>query len=204
MLQTADSVWLTAGCHSVSRHADRPVLAVETVKHEVFEVGQKGRAADRAVHRGERSLQHRRPPFSKDGPRWWRHLAAGCHDLDTAGGQDWVLAKWQWGARFAKRELLLASVGAQMYGSSEIAASMVSRIVISVVMRGALTLSDGPDPPDSPHPVTGCWPSSATLAAGTLLLTHSPARRKQECQLTQHALSGRIPGKHETNPGWQV
>jgi hypothetical protein len=33
-----------------------------------------------------------------------------------------------------------------MYTSSEIAASMVSRIVISFVMRGALTQSGGPDP----------------------------------------------------------
>jgi len=84
-----------------------------------------------------------------------------------------------------------------MYTGSEIAASMVSRIVISFVMRGALTLSDGPDPPDSPHPVTGCWPPSATLTARTLLLTHSPTQRKQECQLTQHAFPGASPGKHE-------
>ena len=57
--------------------------------------------------------------------------------LDTTGDQDWALAaKWQQGARFAKRELLLAAGGAQMYTGSEIAASMV----ISFVMRGALTL----------------------------------------------------------------
>lgn len=87
------------------------------------------------------------PRSARTDRRWWRRLAAGCHDLDATGDRDWVLAaKWQRDAWFAKRELPLAS-GAQMYTSSEIAASMVSRIVISFVMRGALTLSDGPDLP---------------------------------------------------------
>ena len=90
-----------------------------------------------------------------------------------------------------------------MYTGSEIAASMVSRIVISFVTRGALTLSDGPDPPDSPHPVTGCWPPSATLAARILLLT--TRQRNVSRNVSSHNTPFRAhPGKHETNPGWQV
>ena len=80
-------------------------------------------------------------------------------------------AESQWGTRLPGGGLLLAPGGAQMYLSSEIVAGTVGRIVMAFVMRGAFTLSGDPDPPDPPHPFTGCWPLRP-LAARTLL----PAR----------------------------
>ena len=88
-------------------------------------------------------------------------LAAGCRCLDTVGDQDRVpAAESQWGTRLPGGGLLLAPGGAQMYLSSEIVAGTVGRIVMAFVMRGAFTLSGDPDPPDPPHPFTGCWPPS--------------------------------------------
>src|SRR6185295_9178340 len=65
-------------------------------------------------------------PFIKYGPEMVEAcLATGCHYTDTTGEQDWImLAKEDWGAKFAAKGLLLSPGIAQMYTTGEIAANI--------------------------------------------------------------------------------
>lgn len=101
------------------------IPGIETADYEVVEVAHDV-AALTSLFEGASVVCNTVGPFIKYGPEAVEAtLAAGCHYTDTTGEQDWTLvAKNEWGQKFADAGLLLSPGIAQMYTTSEIAANI--------------------------------------------------------------------------------
>jgi short subunit dehydrogenase-like uncharacterized protein len=100
------------------------VPGIESADYEVVEVEHNVGALTR-LFEGASVVSNMVGPFIKYGPEVVEAChAAGCHYTDTTGEQDWMLvAKEEWGQKFADKGLLLSPCVAQMYTTGEIAAN---------------------------------------------------------------------------------
>ena len=101
------------------------VPGIETAEYEVVEVAHNVDALTKLFD-GASVVSNMVGPFINFGTEVVQAChAAGCHYLDTTGEQDWMLvAKEEWGRKFADKGLLLSPCVAQMYTTGEIAANI--------------------------------------------------------------------------------
>ncbi|WP_434443908.1 DUF5938 domain-containing protein [Lentzea sp. E54] len=101
------------------------VPGIDTVSYEIAEVEHTEQALTEAFT-GAKVVLNTVGPFSRYGHEAVRaSLNVGAHYTDTNGEQDWMIdADAQYGAEFAKQNLLLSPGIAQMYTVGEIAAQI--------------------------------------------------------------------------------
>lgn len=101
------------------------VPGIDTVSYEIAEVEHTEQALTEAFT-GAKVVLNTVGPFSRYGHEAVRaSLNVGAHYTDTNGEQDWMIdADVQYGAEFAKQNLLLSPGIAQMYTVGEIAAQI--------------------------------------------------------------------------------
>ncbi|MGH7747154.1 MAG: saccharopine dehydrogenase family protein, partial [Candidatus Dormibacteria bacterium] len=102
------------------------IPGIETADYDVVEVSHDV-ASLTSLFEGASVVCNTVGPFIKYGPEVVEAaLAAGCHYTDTTGEQDWTLvAKNDWGQKFADAGLLLSPSTSYMHTVSDIAANLV-------------------------------------------------------------------------------